>query len=210
MSWANISTIHVALSLHLSSKIQLFYHCILRMYQYHTWLLIGRFQPPHRGHGDMISQYLHSRCQHHIIGIGSPYCHPSMTNPFDYETKENDASDSHRRHPLRKYHYDMSRRWLWKRYTVDWNDHANNLPWYDFSGNPRVHQCAAHMSIVCISPEVRIDISATQIRNARYENRLSDVSDNLHPYIYKHLINHSPWSLWLWQDVVLNISDEFV
>lgn len=180
------------------------------MYQYHTWLLIGRFQPPHRGHGDMISQYLHSRCQHHIIGIGSPYCHPSMTNPFDYETRKT---------MLQTVIDDIP--WGNTITICPVDDYESDIQWIEmimqticpdmiFSGNPRVHQCAAHMSIVCISPEVRIDISATQIRNARYENRLSDVSDNLHPYIYKHLINHSPWSLWLWQDVVLNISDEFV
>ena len=49
-------------------------------------MLIGRFQPYHKGHAALLAQAL-LHAQHCIIVLGSAECPPSPKNPWDWQTR---------------------------------------------------------------------------------------------------------------------------
>lgn len=152
-----------------------------------TALFIGRFQPPHLGHLDAISQIVSQGVDNILIWIGSSNKEWTKENPFNFDQRKEmiklltDWKDL----PTVSIHSipDMGDDEAWQNYIL------KKFQRFDFvaSGNPRVREIFEKIWINTINFDIKVPARASNIRHQIFLNRKWCLKEFLSPEIMEYL-----------------------
>jgi len=153
-------------------------------------LIIGRFQPFHSGHGEMIqwvTKNFKNKLEFLAVGIGSPNECGTGQNPFNYKTREMMVFQYLNQHidnlfgiyPIPDFHNEKK----WVKYIQD-NIEFDVL----FTNSPREKRIFEEAGLKVIDLELQRDnISATRVR------KLMEEIKDIVPATTYHLLFHSEY-----------------
>ena len=145
-----------------------------------TGLLIGRFQPFHKGHANAV-EYALENCDKLVIIIGSPKNYGTDQNPFSYGEREKMIKLSLKPSQLKKIRitsvedYNNGPKW-----TSEVEKTRFNIA---FSNNPNVKECLKKHDVKSIP--VQIKCNGTEVRRKMYLDQ--NWKECVHPKVYDYL-----------------------
>lgn len=168
-------------------------------------IYIGRFQPLHIGHITIMA-YMQKKYDHIIVLVGSANQRASIKNPFSFEQRKkwleqsffDLVDDAHSTQkisvlPLNDYRYN-EKKWEVElvsqvaKVTTDKDNVA--LVGHEKDDSSYYLKSFPQWSYDSVAQSIKI--SATPIRNAWFQNRLSEFAEFLPAYVNEYLVNQQP------------------